>query len=102
MARPIIKNAKILAGVAILENPFDETCKIEAMPAEEIEEREPGLQAESKALMPKILIPECDVLIVDEIGKNIAGSGMDPNITGTFGSPYASGGLKASVFVFWI
>ena len=44
--------------------------------------------------MAAILFDEIDVLIVDEIGKNISGSGMDPNITGTFATPYASGGVK--------
>lgn len=44
--------------------------------------------------MPAILIDEFDVLVVDEVGKNISGDGMDPNITGTFATPYASGGAN--------
>ena len=39
-------------------------------------------------------MPETDVLLVREIGKNFSGSGMDPNVTGTFGTPYATGGIK--------
>lgn len=44
--------------------------------------------------MPSILIPETDVLVVKEIGKNFSGSGMDPNISGTWSTPYGSGGIK--------
>ena len=44
--------------------------------------------------MPRLIVGESDVLIVDEIGKNYSGTGTDPNITGTFSTPYASGGLK--------
>jgi hypothetical protein len=91
----ILAQAKILFGVATLENPYDETYKIVALTAAEIPQREPALQAEAKALLPKILFEEIDVLIVDQIGKNISGDGMDPNITGTFATPYASGGVKA-------
>lgn len=45
--------------------------------------------------MARILIDSCDVLIVDEIGKNFSGDGMDPNVTGTFATKYANGGIKA-------
>lgn len=91
----ILVNANILFGVATLENPFDETCKVVALTKEEIPEKEPELLLEAKALMPKIMFEEIDVLIVDKIGKNYSGDGMDPNITGTFSTPYASGGVKA-------
>ena len=45
--------------------------------------------------MARIWVDTCDVLIVDEIGKNFSGDGMDPNITGTFATKYAHGGIKA-------
>lgn len=91
----ILKNANVLFGVGTIENPFDETCKIIALTNKEIPEKEPALLLESKTLMPKILIEKTDVLIVDKIGKNFSGDGMDPNITGTFPTPYASGGIDA-------
>ena len=53
----------------------------------EIADKEPELLNRAKALIPRIQVPECDVLIVDRIGKNFSGSGMDPNITGTFLTP---------------
>lgn len=91
----IIKNAPILFGVPTIENAYDETCKIVAVAAEDIEKEEPGLLREAFTYMPRILVPETDVLVVDAIGKNFSGDGMDPNITGTFCTPYATGGIKA-------
>ncbi len=91
----IIKNAPVLFAVPTIENAFDETCKITAVAAEEIEALEPGLLHEAFGYMPRILVDSCDVLIVDQIGKNFSGDGMDPNITGTFCTPYASGGIDA-------
>ncbi|BFL47141.1 DUF2088 domain-containing protein [Lactonifactor longoviformis] len=93
--KAIIKNAPILFAVPTIENAFDETCKIVAVSAEEIAEKEPPLLQEAFANMPRILVDECDVLVVDQIGKNFSGDGMDPNITGTFCTPYATGGIKA-------
>lgn len=93
--RAILKNAPILFALASIENAFDETYRLEAVLPEEIESVEPALLRDAFAHMPKILIGECDLLIVDRIGKNFSGDGMDPNITGTFCTPYASGGVKA-------
>lgn len=93
--RAIIKHAPILFAVATIENAFDETCKIVSVNSDEIAKKEPPLLQEAFSYMPRILVDECDVLIVDQIGKNFSGDGMDPNITGTFCTPYASGGIKA-------
>lgn len=86
-ARVVFDNTNILAGVGILENAFDQTYKIEALTAGEIWEKEPELLKESKRKMGRLWIERTDVLVVDQIGKDISGDGMDPNITGTFGSP---------------
>lgn len=93
--RCILENAPILFGVPTIENAFEETCKIAAVAAEDIETVEPELLKEAFSYMPRILVDECDVLVVDQIGKNFSGDGMDPNITGTFCSNSASGGIKA-------
>jgi hypothetical protein len=93
--RAIIQNAPILFALATIENAYDQTFKLEAILPEKIEDREPVLLEESRVLMPKISVEECDLLIVDEIGKNYSGDGMDPNITGTFCVPYASGGIRS-------
>lgn len=94
IAREALEKCNILFGVALVENAYDETRRIEAIPSEKFFEEEPALLIEAKKNMPSILFKEVDVLIVDEVGKNISGSGMDPNITGTFATPYASGGIK--------
>ncbi|HUZ16883.1 MAG TPA: lactate racemase domain-containing protein [Spirochaetia bacterium] len=98
-ARVVLKEAKILFGLAVVENAFDATSIIEAIPRDSIEDRERSLLATAKELMPRILFPEFDVLIVDRIGKNFSGDGADPNITGTYCTPYAEGGPQFQRYV---
>jgi len=81
-AKLILAKKNILFGVAMVENAADETAIIEIVPSEQIFEREPVLLARAKELMPRLQFDEIDVLVVEKIGKNISGSGMDPNITG--------------------
>lgn len=95
MAKVVIDKAPVLFAVPCVENAYDETCLIEAIPAEDILRREPELLKYAFANMPNLLVKECDVLAVHEIGKNYSGTGVDPNITGTFSTKYASGGIKA-------
>lgn len=78
-----LARTKIIFGVGLIENAYDETWKICAVPAEEIMAEEPALLDMARTQMPRILIDRCDVLVVDEAGKNIAGTGMDPNIIRT-------------------
>ena len=91
----IINNSNVICGLGVVENAFDELCIINAIEKDKIKEEEPKLLEKAKSLMPSLLVGECDVLVVDEIGKNFSGDGMDPNITGTFCTPYASGGIKS-------
>ncbi|WP_298033533.1 lactate racemase domain-containing protein [uncultured Dysosmobacter sp.] len=86
-ARVIFDNTNIVAGVGILENAYEQTCKIAALDAGEIWEQEPLLLREANERMGRLWIEKADVLVVDRLGKNISGDGMDPNVTGTFGSP---------------
>jgi len=78
----VVGNCKVLFGVGVVENAYDETALIEVVPSEQLATREPELQAVSKQLMPQLYFDEIDVLIIDEMGKNISGAGFDPNITG--------------------
>lgn len=87
-------HTNVLFGVGTIENAYDETNKIVVLRSEEIPQQEPALLEYAKSLMPRILVPETDVLIVREIGKNFSGSGMDPNITGTWSTPYGGGGIR--------
>lgn len=94
MAKVVLEKAPILFAIPCIENAYDETCRIEAIPAEKILEREPELLKYAFTRMPKLIVEETDVLVVDEVGKNYSGTGVDPNITGTFSTPYASGGIR--------
>ncbi len=94
MARVALEKAPILFAIPCLENAYDQTWKLEAIGRDDILTREPELLKEAFAHMPSLLVGECDVLIVDETGKNYSGTGVDPNITGTFSTEYAHGGVK--------
>lgn len=91
----ILENAPVLCGLALLENAYDQTREIVALTPREIIDQEPILLERAKRYMPRILFDTCDVLVVDKMGKNISGDGMDPNISGRFPTPYASGGITA-------
>ena len=90
-ARVVFDNCSILAGLAVIENAFDETNRLEVIPGEDIFQREPELLAEAKSKMGKIHIDNVDVLVVDQIGKDISGDGMDPNVTNTYAAPEIMG-----------
>ena len=77
-----LKELRVLCGLALVENAYDQTMLIEAIPPERILPREAELLELSKRNMPRFLLSGIDVLVVDRIGKDIAGAGMDPNITG--------------------
>lgn len=84
LCRTTLATRKILFGVGLIENAYHETCRVEVVPAAEILTREPALLAEAHQLMPVVPISPLDVLIIDEIGKNISGSGFDPNVVGRY------------------
>ena len=94
MAKVTLGTGKILFAIPCLENAYDQTMMFEAIPAENILTREPELLKIAFANMPNIIVGAGDVLIVDNVGKNFSGTGVDPNITGTFSTPYASGGVQ--------
>jgi hypothetical protein len=93
-AKVVLEKAPILFAIPCLENAYDETCEIEAISKDRIMDREPELLKVAFANMPQLIVQEGDVLIVDEIGKNYSGSGVDPNVTGTFSTEYAQGGVQ--------
>ncbi|MGG3159122.1 lactate racemase domain-containing protein [Priestia megaterium] len=92
MAKVIMQELPVLFGIASIENSFDKVAVIEVLPSEQIEDKETNLQIIAKQLLPKLYFDELDVLVIDEIGKNISGDGMDPNVTGRYPTPYAHGG----------
>jgi hypothetical protein len=80
----VFESGKVLFGVAIVENAYEETAMIEAIPPERVVEREAELLEESAKLMPGLPVSGMDVLFVDELGKNFSGTGMDTNVVGRF------------------
>jgi hypothetical protein len=91
----IMEKANILGGIAVVENAFDKPGVIRGLTPDEIITEEPKLKELSYKTIPQLLFSSCNVLVVDQIGKNISGDGMDPNVTGRFCTPYASGGISA-------
>jgi hypothetical protein len=78
----VLKKCCVLAGVAIVENAYDETGTIECVAPDAFFTRETELLKLARQWMPKLPFDAIDLLIVDEIGKNISGSGMDTNVVG--------------------
>ncbi len=88
IARVVFDKTNILGAVAVAENAFDQTCIVEGLLKEEIFEKEPDILRRSKERLGRIFFDNIDVLVVDRLGKDISGDGMDPNITGRFAVPY--------------
>lgn len=82
IGRKILSSVPIVCGVGIIENAYDQTKEIHALTPEEIPEKEPELLKIAKENMPRLLAQRADVLVVDRMGKDISGSGMDSCITG--------------------
>lgn len=86
-ARRVLASGAIIGGLAVVENAYDETMAIHGIPAAEIMEREPGLLRLAAGHMPRLPVDDIDILMVDWIGKNISGVGMDPTIIGRMAIP---------------
>jgi len=78
----VIKQCRVVAGVAILENGYEQTARIEAVRPEHFSIREPELLKLSSQWIARLPFDTADVLIVDQIGKNISGTGLDTNVVG--------------------
>lgn len=76
------QNTNFLFGLGLVEDAFDHTAIVEAIPSESLMQREPELQAIAKDNIAKLFFDDIDVLVIDEIGKEISGAGADPNVTG--------------------
>jgi hypothetical protein len=82
VAHKVMERCHILAGLAIIENGYDQTAQITAVAADELEVRERELLTLARQWMPKLPFPLVDILVIDELGKNISGSGIDTNVVG--------------------
>lgn len=81
-ARLILARAPVLAGIAVLENSLDETAEVHVVPPDRFEETDRVLLQRAWKVLPRLPFDLLDVLVVDEMGKNISGTGMDVNVIG--------------------
>ena len=80
----VTEHAPVVGGVAIVENFYDETAIVEGVPVSELPDRETGLLERAYEYMPTLPYDDLDVLVVDEIGKDVSGAGMDTNVIGRY------------------
>lgn len=82
VAQSLIATRKVLGGVGIVQNAYDQICAVDAAEASGVLALDKRLQTIAKENIPRFKCPELDVLVIEQIGKNISGSGFDPNIVG--------------------
>ena len=90
LGRVVLDNVPILFGIGLVENQYHQTVRLEAVLPEQIETQESELLDQAASLMPGLPFEEMDLLIVDRIGKNISGVGMDPNVIGRHAHHYST------------
>ncbi len=83
-----LEKSNLLFSLAVVENAYDEICVIRAVPQDRVLEREPFLLQTAFEKMPRLPLENLDVLLVDAMGKNISGTGVDSNIVQRFTSPH--------------
>lgn len=81
-AKQFFSTGKILGGIALVENAYDDTMLVNALKTNEFFEQEPVLLDIARKNMPTLPVNDIDVLIIDQMGKDISGVGIDPNIIG--------------------
>ena len=81
-ARQVIRHGNLIAGIGLIENAYHETMEIRVLRPEEFEQEEIRMLRRYKQIMPQLPVDALDILIVDEIGKEISGAGMETKIVG--------------------
>jgi len=82
VGKTVLESGHVLFGLGIVENGYGETARVQALLPSDFEPGEKALLKEAKAWMPRLPFEKIDLLIVDEMGKNINGAGMDPHVIG--------------------
>jgi hypothetical protein len=100
VGREVLAKARIGFGLGIVENGYDETGHIEAFNAATLEEGERRLLKDAREWMARLPFKQIDILVVEEIGKNISGSGMDTNVIGRPTNPHEP--FPADPKILWI
>lgn len=91
IAPKLFQARPVMIGFAIIENALEQTYSVEAVESDQLLSKEPELLETAKSLMPRLPFDQADLLIIDQIGKNISGTGMDTNIIGRKHSDKAAG-----------
>lgn len=92
----VLARVSVLAGVAVIEDATERTARIEAVAGVEILEREPALLADARERMPTLPFDDVDILLIDQIGKAISGTGFDTNVVGRKGSVHGPSAERAT------
>jgi hypothetical protein len=92
----ILASVPVLCGIALVEDQRHQTAELEVLRPDEIVAAEERFLKRARSLMASLPLDEIDLLIIDEIGKEISGAGMDPNVTGRDGSGYSDSLLAKS------
>src|SRR5712691_3199418 len=100
VGREMLAKARIGFGLGIVENGYDETAHVEAFAPEALESGERRLLKNAREWMARLPFSPIDVLIVEEMGKNISGSGMDTNVIGRPSNPHEP--FPADPKILWI
>jgi hypothetical protein len=100
VGRAMLSKARIGFGVGLVENGYDETARIEAFNAENLEAGERRLLKDAREWMARLPFSPIDVLIVEEMGKNVSGAGMDTNVIGRPSNPHEP--FPADPKILWI
>ena len=100
VGREMLAKARIAFGVGVVENGYDETARIEAFNAQDLEAGERRLLKDAREWMARLPFGSIDVLLVEEMGKNISGAGMDTNVIGRPSNPHEP--FPADPKILWI
>lgn len=90
--RFLLEHLPVPFGIAVVDNGYSELALLEAIPASQIEMREAELLKEARRRMARLPVAQLDVLVVDQMGKDISGAGMDPNVLGRYYTERLPGG----------
>lgn len=84
----VLRALPVLAGVALVENSAEGTARVAALSPDRWAAEEPALLEDARAWMPRLPVADLDLLLLDQIGKDISGAGLDPNVVGRKGAPH--------------
>ena len=97
--RLCLEREPILFGVGLVQNAYDDISDLEVMEKEDIADRDAALLEIAKDKLARFKFPTTDVLIIDRIGKNIGGSGFDPNVVARRDRIYPGTLVSQNIFV---